>query len=126
MEVDASAAHRGLQTFRKSQIMNNLRRTFGDRVRMQREALELSKSGLATALHVDKQNIGKWELGAIPAVVSVIKLASFFGVSVDYMLGLTSLESIPESVSTKSEFMNEFTEAQQVRINNLISTFKRI
>ncbi len=48
----------------------------------------LSQVGLAKELGVDCSTIAKYETGdRLPDVVMLCKLASFFGVSTDYLLG---------------------------------------
>ena len=54
----------------------------------QRKKLNLTQSELSQKLFIDQTTVSKWELGkAIPDQKMLPKLASLFGVSVDYLLG---------------------------------------
>ena len=56
---------------------------------MLRELRLLSQVELADALHVSKQSISNWENGNIvPSVEMITKIARFFSVSTDYLIGL--------------------------------------
>ena len=61
----------------------------GNRIKELREVRHFSQVELAEAMHVSKQSISNWENGNIlPSVEMVVKLAGFFSVSTDYLLGL--------------------------------------
>ena len=54
-----------------------------------REEKELSKSALARALNVSHTTIVNWENGTkVPSIFTFIELAKFFGVTIDYLVGL--------------------------------------
>lgn len=61
------------------------------RIRDLREDRDLKQRQLADLLHCSQQVYSNYELGQrdIPTEV-LIKLSAFYGVSVDYILGLTS------------------------------------
>lgn len=62
----------------------------------------LSQSALADILGRTQQAIGKWEVGkAEPDGATLSKLASFFNVSVDYLLGRTDQPHDPAGQSGK-------------------------
>ena len=49
----------------------------------------LSQAKLASKLNVSKSSISFWENGqGEPTIYSIILIAQFFGVSIDYLLGL--------------------------------------
>ncbi|MCL2556395.1 MAG: helix-turn-helix domain-containing protein [Firmicutes bacterium] len=65
-------------------------RKFAERLKELREEKELSKLALAKALQVADINIGRWERGEQEITSdNLIKIADFFDVSVDYLLGRT-------------------------------------
>jgi len=60
---------------------------FKDRLKIQRERLELTQDEMAKKLEVSRSTYSKWELGTMPDPVILKKIASFFNVSTDYLLG---------------------------------------
>ena len=60
------------------------------RLRDLREDKELTQADIAKLLETTRQQVGKWETGTqMMGVDKYIKLAKFYNVSVDYLLGLT-------------------------------------
>ena len=63
-----------------------------ERIRQLREARGMTQVELAAELCVTKQAVSNWENNNIqPSVETVVALADFFGVSVDDLLGRSSL-----------------------------------
>ncbi len=61
-----------------------------NRLRDLREDQDLSQRQIATVLHMSQTGYSKYETGENDISTAVlIKLADFYGVSVDYLLGLT-------------------------------------
>ena len=61
-----------------------------NRIRDLREDASLKQSELAAATGIDQRTISNYETGkTCPDSYALIKLADFFGVSVDYLLGRT-------------------------------------
>lgn len=62
---------------------------FAKRLKELRKEKGLSQAKLAEVLFVDKSSIAKYETGkSTPSVDMLIKLAEYFKVSTDYLLGL--------------------------------------
>lgn len=60
-----------------------------------RQARNISQVELAKALFVSKQSISNWENdNIIPSVDMLIKIARYFSVSTDYLLGLDKKDYI--------------------------------
>ena len=60
-----------------------------------RKARNISQVELANALFVSKQSVSNWENDNImPSVDMLIKIADYFGVSTDYLLGRDHSEYI--------------------------------
>ena len=56
----------------------------------------LSQMELADALQISQSSIAKWELGKTePTLVMLVKLAKFFHVTTDYLVGLTDENGNP-------------------------------
>lgn len=62
----------------------------GDRIRWYRESKRLTQADLAEQLGVSDQQVLRWENDKQdPSAENVVKLAKFFNVTGDYLLGLT-------------------------------------
>lgn len=69
-----------------------------ENIKQLRLARNLSQVDLATSLGVTKQSISNWENNNIqPSIDMLIRLAQFFSVSTDYMLGLNHRKYIEVS-----------------------------
>lgn len=68
----------------------NMNRKFSIRIKKLREERELSQAKLALGLGTFQQTVDRWEKNKIePDIEMILKIAIFFNVSTDYLLGLT-------------------------------------
>lgn len=66
-----------------------------NRLRELRERENISQNALANTLGITRASVNAWEMGiSAPNAQSLIMLAHYFGVSVDYLLGLDNTECI--------------------------------
>ena len=64
---------------------------FAERLRELREKHGLTQKELGNALNVTSQTISNYEIGKRePEISEFIKLADYFGVSIDYLIGRTN------------------------------------
>ncbi|MCR5491694.1 MAG: helix-turn-helix domain-containing protein [Bacilli bacterium] len=83
--------------------MDNLATVVGKNIAALRKAKGLTQSDLARQVNYSDKSISKWELGyAVPSVDILMDLASFFGVTIDYLVKEHSQESI-DAAAEKSE-----------------------
>lgn len=76
-------------------IIKNLRKEKG-----------LTQAQLAESLKLDQTAISKWENGkAVPDTQMLIRLADFFDVSTDYLLGLSTLY-YPDRINTTVDLLS--------------------
>lgn len=69
-----------------------------------RDRQNLTQEQLASALGVTQQTVGKWEKGiTVPRQPLLMKIAAYFHVSTDYILGNTDAPSQPPAASTASQ-----------------------
>lgn len=62
---------------------------FAERLKTLRKDKGLKQSELAEALNVTQRKISYWETEQLePDLVTLIKIANYFEISVDYLLGL--------------------------------------
>lgn len=75
-----------------------------EKIRQLRRNFNLSQVDLAAKLGVTKQCVSNWENDNIlPSIDMLIKLAKFFNVSTDYLLGLSSSNVIDVSGLSDTE-----------------------
>ena len=66
-----------------------------ERIRNEREDRDMTQAGMAEFLNVHQTTYSDYELGNLNIPIPVmIKLADFFGVSIDYLVGRTD-EKMP-------------------------------
>lgn len=66
-----------------------------------RKARNLTQQRLAIELGIDQTSISSYECGKyLPTVEVLIKLADYFGVSTDYLLGLSEVKTPLKTAST--------------------------
>ncbi len=60
------------------------------RIRDLREDADLKQKDLAKYLHISQNTYSQYETGVhSPPLETIVKIANYYGVSVDYLLGLT-------------------------------------
>ena len=73
-------------------------------IRQLRQSRNMSQVELAKVLGVTKQSVSNWENDNIqPSIDMLIKIASFFSVSTDYLLGLENRKFIEVSNLTEKQ-----------------------
>ncbi len=90
---------------------------FGEQIKNLRMNKKLSQVDLAKCLGVTKQSVSNWENENImPSIDMLVKIASYFSVTTDYLLGLS------EQHSLNTEGLNELqiTHIQEI-INDIVS-----
>ena len=66
--------------------------TIGAKIKQLREEIGLSQMELAKKIDISQSAIARYELGKTePKASDIIKLAEFFCVSADYLLGLSDI-----------------------------------
>ena len=68
--------------------MVNKMKNYGAEIKSHREKLGVSQLELSKRIGVSHQNINRWESGkAVPNIVFCVKLADFFGITLDELIG---------------------------------------
>ncbi len=81
---------------------------FGERLKALRRSRDLSQEYLARNVGVTKQSVCNWENDNImPSVEMMTKLARFFRVSIDYLLGLDDTAPSKEMYIQVSDLSRE-------------------
>lgn len=82
--------------------MESGKNNFACRLTALRKERKLSQKALALSLGYSRGQIGNYELGSRePDFSTLIKIADFFNVSVDYMIGITDIRCAGGSAQTK-------------------------
>ena len=82
--------------------------TFSLRIKALREERGLSQARLASALSVGVGSVGMWEsTQEVPPAKKLIRIADFFEVSIDYLIGRSDIKSVA-STSELSEEEEQF------------------
>ncbi len=97
---------------------------FGERLKLLREDKDLKQEDIAKIMNVDRSTVGKWESSpSKPDYEKLIKLADYFNVSVDYLLGRTNIKEKSDQISNAlegdkelSEFWNELREREDLQL----------
>ncbi|WP_036372618.1 helix-turn-helix domain-containing protein [Neomoorella thermoacetica] len=75
--------------------------TLGDKIKQLRKKKDLTQDELASILHVNRATLANWEINrAVPDPATLQRLADFFNVSVDYLLGRTDNPNLSQHRST--------------------------
>ena len=62
----------------------------GKRIRELRREQKITQTQLAKKLNTTQDTVSLWELGkSYPDILSLVKLTEIFGVSADYLLGIS-------------------------------------
>lgn len=95
--------------------------TLSIKIKELRKARNISQVELAKALFVSKQSVSNWENDNImPSIEMLIKIAAFFSVSTDYLLGLDNNNIIITEGLNKKEI-----EHIKLIINDLTNAHKK-
>lgn len=98
--------------------------SFGSRIKKLRKEKHISQSMLASELGVSTNAISQYETDKrFPDQKCIVKICHFFGVSSDYLLGLSEIPQPSIELSKLSQKCGEYSEVQIAAINDLISAF---
>ncbi len=102
----------------------NKRALFPTRLRALRESAGLSQESLAKSLNISKSTVGLYETGdTLPNAKVLFDMAVLYGVSADYLLGLTDFKDARRRACTLEDF--GFSQAAVEHID-MMSTVKSL
>lgn len=88
-----------------------------NRIRDLREDMDLRQSDVANATGIDQKTISNYETGKTnPDSFAIIKLAEFFGVSTDYLLGVEKANSdlVSDAEKKPEDIKKRVAELEQI------------
>lgn len=95
---------------------------FASRLRYLRQSKELNQTQLGEKLGVKKQSVSNWENGNIvPSIDMLIKIADYFHVSTDYLLGRDN----PASDGFALMDVTGLTQVQVEHIQRIVDDLRR-
>lgn len=95
--------------------------TVGSRIAQKRKENNWSQEALGEQLGVSRQSIYKWESDAtLPEIEKLLALSKLFGVSVDWLLGVTVQDASQEQDIPPQE---ELTDAQLQMVEEIVSRY---
>lgn len=91
---------------------------FYERIKELRNSLGINQVEFGRRLHVTKQCVSNWENGNIqPSIDMLVKIASTFSVSSDYLLGLSNCCTLDAEGLTNEQILH---------IRNIIDDLKKL
>lgn len=90
--------------------------TIGEKIALLRKKKNITQTELAEYLFLAPQTVSRWEVGSgTPEITLLPKIATFFGVSIDELFGVTSLERAEDLVCKYSVLRDDrsFQEAME-------------
>lgn len=91
--------------------------TFSEKLKKLRKEKKVTQEQLAKIIGVERSSIGKYETGTQPSTDIMKRIADYFGVTVDYLLGREETKKAPVSpaVTTEDEELMEYLEELRSR-----------
>ena len=92
-----------------------------NRIRDLREDRDLRQTDVSEAIGIDQRTLSNYETGKTnPDSFAIIKLADFFGVSADYLIGRTN-----ENITTTEDIIKRLEKVQK-ELNDIVKDVKKI
>mgnify|MGYP001025019736 CR=1 FL=1 len=94
--------------------------TLGERIKKEREFINLSQAALGEILQITQQAVGRWEKNlSEPDITTLKKLASLFQITLDELLDITPEEQAAGASATRRVNVSPIED-------DLLYTFRRI
>lgn len=76
-----------------------------DKIKALRKEKRLTQVQLAEAINVERSSVAKYESGVTPSMDVLVRIADFFNVTTDYLLGNTDIkkENSPTEMSAEEQ-----------------------
>ena len=94
---------------------------YNERIKSLRQSKSITQSKLAKELSIAKTTLAAYEQGkSEPSINTILKLADFFNVSIDYLLGRTNIKSPNVEISYMANYLglSEKSIANLVNLNS--------
>ena len=96
-----------------------------ERIKTLREEMSLTQTQLAEGIDVAVSSVSQYETGdRVPSDDIKVKLAKFFDVSLDYLMGISDIRN-PYVFFTLSQYFNSLTESEINEVIKFIMFIKK-
>ena len=104
----------------------NLKEKLGKQIQLIRKKENLTQEQLSKIIKIDAKSISKIEKGECePRANILVEMSKYFGVSIDYILGISDVKNYVESSKKYSKTQNIGMEYQE-KINQLSEESQRV
>ena len=117
------------QQFHISVIVQSVMVSFIERLNLLCKEKGISISKMIKDLGMANGNVTRWNKGSVPTGDNLTKIADYFNVSTDYLLGKTEKRKAPEGLTAKDletlariKYLQEHSPEDYALIKNLIET----
>lgn len=100
-----------------------MNQSFAQRIKALRASTELNGESFGKLFNVKKTAVSNWEKGSTPKIETLNNIASYFNVSVDYLLGKSELSGRKEF--DKVINVSDLTESQYNVVVKVIEEFAK-
>ena len=101
---------------------------FATRIKLLQKEKEMSQTEIAKRYGLDRTSVGKWEANvSAPDIETLQDLANLFGVSMDYLTGVSDIRNPyePDTIAAHHD-ADEFTEDELRAIEEFKETVRRL
>ena len=92
-----------------------------NRIKSLREDRDLRQIDVASATGIDQRSLSNYETGkTLPDALTIVRLAEYFGVSCDYLLGVTDTD-----LNTPAKIIDELENIEE-RLKNIRRSLNRM
>ena len=77
--------------------------TLSERLKFLRKQKKITQEELAKQINVERSTVGKYETGTTPSMEILIRIANYFDITIDYLLGNTDTKEQKEKTPSNDE-----------------------
>lgn len=100
--------------------------SIGERLQQLREEIDFSQRKMSIALKIDASMYGKYERNdRFPTTEILIRIADYFNISVDYLLGRTEIRYYNKILNSQNDLPLEAIKELESYTNFLIQKYKK-
>lgn len=91
--------------------------TLAEKIKNLRKSKKITQEQLAQIIGVERSSIGKYETGTQPSTDIIARIADYFGVTTDYLLGRdTPAPAVKDEDAELTEYLEELKTRPEMRM----------